>query len=87
MRLALVVLLLTCSAAYGETYRSKETPIQFMRLHPCPGGIDRGHTVGACHGYVRDHVIPLCKNGPDTVENMQWQTVAAGHAKDEWECK
>jgi len=74
-------------AAQAETVRSKETPIQFMRLHPCPGGPDRGHTEGTCRGYVRDHIIALCKNGPDTVDNMQWQTIAAGHAKDLWECK
>ena len=84
-RIAIVLLLF--SSAYAETPRSRETPIEFMRTHPCPGGPDRGHTRGACVGYVRDHIIPLCKDGPDTVENMQWQTVAAGHAKDKWECK
>lgn len=74
-------------AALAETPRSKETPVQFMRLHPCPGGPDKGHTRGACKGYVRDHIKPLCLNGPDTVENMQWQTIEDGHAKDRWECK
>lgn len=78
---------LACTVtAYAETPRNPEVPREFMRLHPCPGGTDRGHTHGACHGYVRDHIIPLCKNGPDTVDNMQWQTRADGKAKDRWEC-
>jgi len=25
-------------------------------------------------GDVRDHIVPLCSNGPDTPANMQWQT-------------
>jgi hypothetical protein len=88
MRVALAIALcLVALPLLAETPRSRETPIEFMRLHPCPGGPDAGHTRGACQGYVRDHIIPLCKDGPDTVENMQWQTVAAGHAKDKWECK
>jgi hypothetical protein len=77
----------SASAAMAETPRSSDVPRQFMHIHPCPGGPDKGHTTGACHGYVRDHIIPLCKNGPDTVANLQWQTVADGHAKDRWECR
>ena len=84
---SLAVVCLMALPLLAETPRSRETPIEFMRTHPCPGGPDKGHTRGACVGYVRDHIIPLCKDGPDTVENMQWQTVAAGHAKDLWECK
>src|SRR6266576_3496013 len=34
------------------------------------------------HGYVRDHIIPLCLGGADTSENVQYQTHSAGHAKD-----
>ena len=79
--LAVPLLMPAVGVALAETVRSKETPIQFMRLHPCPGGPDKGHTEGTCRGYVRDHIIALCKNGPDTVANMQWQDIAAGHAK------
>ena len=71
-------------SAASETPRSKETPKEFQRLHPCPS---TGRTTGACPGYVRDHIIPLCKNGPDTVFNMQWQTTAEAKAKDKVECK
>jgi hypothetical protein len=46
-----------------------------------------GKTYGACPGWIKDHVVPLCKGGADAVWNMQWQTVAAAHAKDQWECR
>ena len=64
--------------------RDRNVPSEFQRLHPCPS---TGRTTGACPGYVRDHIVPLCKGGPDTVANMQWQTVEEGKAKDRWECK
>jgi hypothetical protein len=84
MRSLLAAILLLTLPAQAETPRSRETPREFMRTHPCPAN---GHTSGACPGYVRDHIVPLCKNGPDTVANMQWQTTAEGHAKDRWECR
>jgi hypothetical protein len=34
-------------------------------------------TTGACPGYAKDHIVPLACDGPDTVANLQWQTVAA----------
>ena len=33
-------------------------------------------------GYVVDHIIPLKRGGADASWNMQWQTIAAGKAKD-----
>lgn len=38
-------------------------------------------------GYVVDHIIPLACNGPDSVDNMQWQTIADAKAKDKVELK
>ena len=64
--------------------RDRNIPAEFQRLYPCPS---TGKTTGACPGWVRDHVIPLCKGGPDTVQNLQWQTVDDAKAKDRWECK
>ena len=52
-------------------------PTQFQRRHPCPS---TGKTHGPCPGWVRDHIVPLCKGGPDTVANMQWQTHAEAKA-------
>ena len=33
-------------------------------------------------GFVRDHRLPLCLGGPDTIANLQYQSVADGHEKD-----
>ena len=38
-------------------------------------------------GYVVDHVCALACGGIDTVANMQYQSIAAGKAKDKWETK
>jgi hypothetical protein len=44
-----------------------------------------GKRWGACAGYVRDHINPLCNGGPDAVSNMQWQMITDARAKDRWE--
>jgi len=36
---------------------------------------------------VKDHIVPLCKGGKDSVENMQWQTAAQAKDKDKIECR
>jgi hypothetical protein len=40
---------------------------------------------GLCPSYVVDHVRPLECDGADPPDNMQWQTIAAGKAKDKTE--
>ena len=55
-----------------------------QREHPCPS---TGLTSGACPGYRKDHVIPLGCGGPDTVANLQWQTIRDARAKDRIERK
>ena len=37
------------------------------------------------HGYVVDHVVPLCAGGADAPSNMQWQTVEEARVKDRQE--
>jgi hypothetical protein len=64
--------------------RSPQAKAAFMRAHPCPGGPDKGSKT-RCAGYVVDHVFPLACCGKDAPSNMQWQTVAAGKAKDRTE--
>jgi hypothetical protein len=64
--------------------RSREVTREFQREHPCPS---TGKRTGACPGYIKDHVVALCKGGPDAASNLQWQTVADAKAKDKWECK
>lgn len=68
-------------------HRSHEVLTEFQKGHPCPS---TGRTKGACPGYIKDHVIPLCAGGADAVENLQWQTKKDAAAKDklEWaECR
>ncbi len=67
---------------HGRIKRSAAAKNGFKRQHPCPS---TGRSTGTCAGYVIDHVRPLECNGADAPYNMQWQTVAAGKAKDKSE--
>lgn len=78
---ACVLALFASSARAGEP-RSPTVKAEFQRLHPCPS---TGKSRGACPGYVKDHVIPLCAGGADAASNMQWQTVEEAKAKDKLE--
>jgi hypothetical protein len=62
----------------GRIARSAQAKSSFMRQTGFPKGRP---------GYVVDHIIPLACGGPDVPSNMQWQTVAAGKAKDKTERK
>jgi len=62
----------------GRFIRSRTAKARFERLSGHPGG---------WAGHVVDHIIPLACGGPDTPENMQWQTIAAAKAKDRVETR
>jgi hypothetical protein len=85
-KIALAVLLAFSLAtpSWAEYRRSAKAKSQFKQLHPCPS---TGHPKGSCPGYIIDHIKPLACGGPDTPENMQWQTKADAKAKDKWERK
>jgi hypothetical protein len=77
---SLVMLLVgLAGSAEARCARSHAVRAAFQRLHPCPS---TGQTVGACPGYVFDHIVPLCAGGADSVANLQYQTIAAGKIKD-----
>lgn len=59
--------------------RSKTVLAEFQRQNPCPS---TGKTKGACPGFVKDHIYPICAGGSDSVDNLQWQTVAEAKRKD-----
>ena len=67
---------------HGRIRRSAAAKHSFERQNPCPS---TGRSSGRCPGYVVDHVKPLECGGADAPSNMQWQTVAAGKAKDKTE--
>jgi hypothetical protein len=78
----LSVLLLVAMPALAKTERNREVTREFQHLNPCPS---TGKKTGACPGYVKDHVVPLCAGGADAIANMQWQIVAEAKKKDRWE--
>lgn len=83
MRLApLALALLLAPPVHAEEVRSRAVAREFQRLHPCPS---TGLQTGACPGYVKDHMRPLCAGGADATWNMQWQTVEDAKVKDRWE--
>lgn len=73
---------LALSFSANATERNRAERDLFVRTHPCPS---TGKPYGHCPGYVVDHVIALACGGPDSVENLQWQTVADACEKDKWE--
>jgi len=79
-----VTLVVVSGPLAAKEHRSREVTREFQREHPCPS---TGRTSGACPGYRKDHIKALACGGPDTVQNLQWQTVAAAKAKDRWERK
>jgi hypothetical protein len=68
----------------AKVERSREVTAKFQHERPCPS---TGKRWGACPGWVKDHVDPLCNGGPDLPSNMQGQTIADGKAKDGRELK
>lgn len=55
---------------------------KFKKMNPCPA---TGKASGPCVGFVIDHVTPLCLNGADRPDNMQWQTRWESLEKDKLE--
>lgn len=86
LALALLPLATVARAGCPPTHRSQAVLRAFQRRVPCPS---TGQTRGACPGWVKDHIIPLClgaeAGGVDTVPNLQWQSVAEARVKDQRE--
>ncbi|MER2518604.1 MAG: HNH endonuclease signature motif containing protein [Candidatus Accumulibacter phosphatis] len=76
---ALLVLVCLASACEAGQKRNAAVAAAFQREIPCPS---TGQTRGTCAGWIKDHIVPLCAGGPDTVQNMQWQTVEDAKEKD-----
>jgi hypothetical protein len=78
----LTLVSLCCQAA--ATPRSPKVYRKFRYENPCPS---TGLIRRACPGFVVDHIVPLCTDGPDRVDNMQWQDQAAAILKDREELR
>lgn len=82
--LTIMVAMLPVDESIAKQVRSSAAKHTFQKANPCPA---TGQRMGACPGYVIDHITPLACGGADDPSNMQWQTVADGKAKDAWERK
>lgn len=78
------VLTLTFALPAEAVKRDSKARAAFKQAHPCPA---TGKARGACPGCFVDHIRFLCAGGPDTADNMQWQTLAAAKAKDRLEAQ
>jgi hypothetical protein len=85
--LVFAIALLICMPGHAAIKRSNAARHAFVKMHACPS---TGQYRLPCHGYVIDHIKPLCAGGPDKPSNMQWQNLADSRKKDktEWrECR
>ena len=84
--LSLLLMVPWPAAACPPITRSAAVLRAFQRQHPCPS---TGKTTGACPGWIKDHIIPLClglgAGGIDSTANLQWQTIAESRRKDKIE--
>lgn len=55
--------------AHNHIKRSSKVLSDFQQIWPCPA--TRSKT-GPCHGWAKDHVLPLSRMGCDSVGNLQW---------------
>lgn len=67
----------------GSISRSPLVLSQFQKAFPCPVTNKRS---GACPGFVKDHIRPLCSGGHDSVENLKWSETGYSKLRDvqEW---
>lgn len=82
----LIALLLAAPVPCPHPHRSRGAVAHFRKLHPCPGGPDKGSKT-RCQGFVVDHIVSLACCGLDDPCNMRWQSAAEAKAKDRWENK
>lgn len=84
--LILWVLVIVCwlgsRPAEAATPRGQSATYQFRKFNACPS---TGKFTGACPGWVMDHMHSLRCGGPDTPENLWWQTRVEAKDKDRQE--
>jgi len=81
---AIVATLATIVLPYEALARDRSVPQRFQQVHPCPS---TGARKGACPGWERDHILPLCRGGADHPANMQWLSTEQHKAKTRGDIK
>lgn len=84
MRLLALILLALLACPADAAKRDHKAVRIFRATVACPA---TGKPEKRCHGWIIDHVIPLCAGGPDKASNMQWQAVEDAKRKDRAERK
>lgn len=74
--LLLVITLLSFNAEAARSYQAKK---DFAQANHCPS---TNKATMSCKGYVIDHKVPLCADGEDTADNMQWSIKKDSYTKD-----
>lgn len=79
-----LVAITACLIITGATAapRSNAARHAFARANPCPA---TQQPRLPCPGWIIDHITPICLGGPDTPQNMQWQTRREALIKDRTE--
>ena len=72
--------------ANDKSYLKRNATVKrhFKQQTICP---TTGTYTQKCAGYVVDHIIPLKCYGKDSVENMQYQTIADAKIKNRYEIR
>lgn len=66
----------------GSIHRSSSVLTAFQNTIPCPA-TNSQH--GECHGYIKDHIRPLCAGGEDAVHNLKWSEIGYAKLRDKQE--
>lgn len=83
MRIIILILLLVQAVpAQAEEHRSQTVLRHFQQENPCPATQSK---TGACPHWIKDHIMPLCAGGPDSVENLKWSEENYAHQRDKQE--
>lgn len=70
-------------AATGALARDPAQVRAFRKLNACPATGKAG--MGACTGWVVNHIVPLCYGGADEPGNMEWEQRAPSYKRDAFE--
>lgn len=80
--MVLLLAILLMSVAFADARDAKQV-YAFRKANACPATAKAG--MGACPGWVVNHIIPLCYGGQDAPANMEWEQSAPSFKRDAFE--